>query len=71
VFAKNEPGVPDTKCNFTLALTFSDGGSWNDHAKAEVPGAGQGAGQDSPVSTRKYLKSVSKVVLSNTMCSAR
>jgi hypothetical protein len=79
VFAKNEPGVPDTKCNFTLALTFSDGGSWNDHAKAEVPGAGQGAGQggderggqDSPVATRKYLKSVSKAVLSNTTCSPK
>ena len=24
------------KCNFNIALTFTDGGTWNDRAKAEI-----------------------------------
>jgi hypothetical protein len=52
------------KCNFNLALTFTDGGSWNDRAKVDIT-AGDA---NTPIATRKYLKSVSKVEITSTKC---
>jgi hypothetical protein len=62
VFAKDGAGY---KCNFNLALTFSDGGKWNDRAKATIT-AGDA---DAPIATRKYLKSVSTVQITSSKCS--
>jgi hypothetical protein len=61
IFAKGGAGY---KCNFNLALTFTDGGSWNDRTKADIVGS-----EDVPVITRKYLKSVSKVEITSNSCS--
>jgi len=36
VFAKGGAGY---KCNFNLALTFTDGGTWNDRTKADIAGS--------------------------------
>ena len=63
VFA-NGTGAPGYQCNFTLALSFTDGGSWNDRVKTNVTGAEGTA----PVATRKYLKSVAKVDLNSLRC---
>ena len=63
VFAKGGAGY---KCNFNLALTFTDGGSWNDRTKADIVGS-----EDAPVITRKYLKSVSKVEITSNSCSPK
>jgi hypothetical protein len=52
------------KCNFNLALTFTDGGTWNDRTKADITGGDAGA----PIATRKYLKSVSKVEITSSKC---
>jgi hypothetical protein len=61
VFAKDGLGY---KCSFNLGLTFTDGGSWNDHGTADIA-----AGDvDAPIATRKYLKSVSKVQLTSSKC---
>jgi len=62
VFAKGGAGY---KCNFNLALIFTDGGTWNDRAKADIT-AGDA---DAPIATRKYLKSVSKVEITSNKCS--
>jgi hypothetical protein len=62
VFAKNGAGY---KCNFNLALTFTDGGTWNDRANAEI----KAGDADAPIATRKYLKSVSKVQITSSKCS--
>jgi hypothetical protein len=64
VFARSEPGVMAGQCNFTLTLTFSDGGSWKDRTRADVPGGGA----ETPIATRKYFKTVSKADLSNIKC---
>jgi hypothetical protein len=61
VFAKGGAGY---KCNFNLALTFTDGGTWNDRTKADIAGS-----EDAPVITRKYLKSVSEVKITSNSCS--
>jgi hypothetical protein len=61
VFAKGGAGY---QCNFNLALTFSDGGTWNDRAKANITGGDA----DAPIATRKYLKSVSKVDITSSKC---
>ena len=61
VYAKGGAGY---KCNFNLALTFSDGGSWNDRTRADITGANV----DAPIATRKYLKSVSRVEVTATKC---
>jgi hypothetical protein len=61
VFAKGGAGY---KCNFNLALTFTDGGTWNDRTKADIAGS-----EDAPVITRKYLKSVSKAEITSNSCS--
>jgi hypothetical protein len=61
VFAKGGLGY---RCNFTLALTFTDGGSWNDRTKVDITGGED----DVPVATRKYLKSVSRVQLASSKC---
>ena len=55
------------QCNFNLALTFTDGGTWNDRAKADITAGGA----DAPVATRKYLKSVSKVEITSSKCTPR
>jgi hypothetical protein len=55
------------QCNFNLALTFSDGGTWNDRAKADITTGDA----DAPVATRKYLKSVSKVEITSSKCTPR
>jgi len=55
------------QCNFNLALTFTDGGTWNDRAKTDIT-AGDA---DAPVATRKYLKSVSKVEITSSKCTPR
>jgi hypothetical protein len=49
-----------------LALTFSDGGTYTDRVKADV----HRGDADSLAVTRKYGKTVSKVVLGSTKCSA-
>jgi hypothetical protein len=61
VIAKGGAGY---KCNFNLALTFTDGGTWNDRAIADIA-AGDA---DAPIATRKYLKSVSKVEITSSKC---
>jgi hypothetical protein len=61
----NGTGAPGYACSFTLELTFTDGGSWNDFVKANVMGTEGSA----PVTTRKYLKSISKVALTSPKCS--
>ncbi len=61
VFANEGAGY---KCTFNLALTFTDGGSWNDHGNADItPGDA-----NAPIATRKYLKSVSKVQITSSKC---
>jgi hypothetical protein len=62
VFAKDGAGY---KCNFNLALTFTDGATWNDRANAEI----KAGDADAPIATRKYLKSVSKVQITSSKCS--
>jgi hypothetical protein len=66
VFATTAPDASAVNCRFTLTLSFSDGSTWSDRVQTTVhPGAG-----DSPISTRKYGKSVTKVELSSTRCAA-
>ena len=62
VFAKDGAGY---KCNFNLALTFTDGGTWNDRGNADITAGDANA----PIATRKYLKSVSKVNITSSKCS--
>jgi hypothetical protein len=62
VFAKDGAGY---KCNFNLAVTFTDGATWNDHANANIA-AGDA---DAPIATRKYLKTVSTVQITSSKCS--
>jgi hypothetical protein len=52
------------KCNFNLALTFTDGRTWNDRAQADI----KAGDADTPIATRKYLKSVSKVEITSPKC---
>jgi hypothetical protein len=61
VYAKGGAGY---KCNFNLALTFTDGGTWNDRAKVSIAGS-----EDIPIVTRKYLKSVFDVKITSNSCS--
>jgi hypothetical protein len=61
VLAKGGAGY---QCNFNLALTFTDGRTWNDRAKIDIT-AGDA---DAPIATRKYLKSVSKVEITSSKC---
>ncbi|MFL6604766.1 MAG: hypothetical protein ACJ8R9_26000 [Steroidobacteraceae bacterium] len=61
VFAKGGAGY---RCNFNVALTFTDGASWNDRAKADIT-AGDA---DAPIATRKYLKSVTKAEITSSKC---
>ena len=64
VFAKDGAGY---KCNFNLALTFTDGGSWNDRVTAEIANGDV----EAPIATRKYLKSVSKVAITSSHCNPK
>ncbi len=64
VFATNAQNTSDFRCRFKLALDFSDGSSWNDSVKVDI----RNAVGNVPVVTRKYGKSVTKVVLSATEC---
>lgn len=61
VYAKGGAGY---KCNFNLALIFTDGGTWNDRAKVNITGS-----EDIPIVTRKYLKSVFDVKITSNTCS--
>jgi hypothetical protein len=61
VYAKGGAGY---KCNFNLALTFTDGGGWNDRAKVDITGNDEQV----PIATRKYLKSVSAVKITSNSC---
>lgn len=61
VLAKGGAGY---QCNFNLALTFTDGGQWNDKGKVVIT-AGDA---DAPIATRKYLKSVSKAEITSSKC---
>lgn len=61
VFAKDGAGY---RCTLNVALTFSDGATWNDHAKVTITGGDV----DAPIATRKYLKSVSKAAISSSNC---
>jgi hypothetical protein len=61
VYAKGGGGY---KCNFNLALTFTDGGGWNDRAKVDITGNDEQV----PIATRKYLKSVSAVKITSNSC---
>ena len=61
VYAKGGAGY---KCNFNLALTFTDGATWNDRAKVNITDS-----EDTPIVTRKYLKSVSAVNITSNTCS--
>jgi len=60
VFAKGGAGY---KCKFNLALTFTDGATWNDRTSADIP-----SDADAPIATRKYLKSVSKAQITSSKC---
>jgi hypothetical protein len=60
VYAKGGAGY---RCNFNLGLKFSDGGEWNDKVKADLTGS-----EDVPISTRKYLKTVTKVEITSSKC---
>lgn len=64
VIANPGPGTSQYHCRITVALTFSDGGTWNDRFKADI------AASAAPVlvSTRKYLKTVDKAELSHSKC---
>lgn len=61
VYAKGGAGY---KCNFNLALTFTDGAGWNDRAKVNI----SATDGDAPIATRKYLKSVTKVAITSNKC---
>lgn len=61
VYAKGGAGY---RCNFNLALDFTDGGSWNDKAQINITAADA----DAPIATRKYLKSVTKVKITSSQC---
>jgi hypothetical protein len=61
VFAKGGAGY---KCNFNLALTFTDGAGWNDKTKVDITGTDEQV----PIVTRKYLKSVSDVKITSHSC---
>jgi hypothetical protein len=61
VYAKGGAGY---KCNFNLALTFTDGGGWNDRAKVDITGTDEQV----PIATRKYLKTVSAVKITSNSC---
>ncbi len=67
VFATTQSGEPSYRCRITLQLDFSDGSEFVDRPQTQVSG-----GQTrSPVLTRKYGKTVAKVVLSSSQCSAQ
>ena len=61
IFAKAGAGY---QCNFNLAVTFTDGTTWNDRTKANITGSEQ-----TPVVTRKYLKSVTRAQITSSRCS--
>ncbi len=64
VFAQDGAGY---NCRFTLALSFTDGVSWNDKANADIASGDAGA----PILTRKYLKSISKAEIVSPRCTAK
>jgi hypothetical protein len=64
VFATSAPDAPTYHCKFRLALDFSDGSSWVDRQQVDVHG-GDG---NAPLMTRKYGKTVTKVVVTSPAC---
>ncbi len=67
VFATTGEGAPNYSCAFTLTLDFTDGRSFVDKQKADVPG-----GQANVlVLTHKYGKTVAGITLTALKCAAR
>ena len=64
VLATSAPDAPTYHCKFRLALDFSDGSSWIDRQQVDVH-TGEA---DAPVMTRKYGKTVTKVVVTSPSC---
>ncbi len=64
VLATSSPDAPTYHCRFRLALDFSDGSSWIDRQQADVHAGDANA----PVITRKYGKTVTKVVVTSPSC---
>jgi hypothetical protein len=64
VFAQDGAGY---NCRFTLALDFTDGGSWNDKPNIDISSGDANA----PIATRKYLKSVSKAQIVSPRCNPK
>jgi hypothetical protein len=61
IFAKGGAGY---KCNFNLALKFTDGADWNDRTKVAITGNDE----QQPIVTRKYLKSVAEAKITSNSC---
>lgn len=64
VFATDGAGY---NCRFTLALTFSDGATWNDKTKVDIAAGDANA----PIITRKYLKTVTNVQITSPSCTPK
>jgi len=64
VLATSAPDAPTYHCKFRLALDFSDGSSWVDRQQVDVHTGDANA----PVMTRKYGKTVTKVVVTSPSC---
>ncbi|HEY6482982.1 MAG TPA: hypothetical protein VIY54_05590 [Steroidobacteraceae bacterium] len=66
VFATNAPGQPGYECRIRLALTFADGGTFNERIRAQIASDAH----DVLIATKKYFKSVSAVELEPSGCAA-
>jgi len=64
VFATSAPEAPTYHCKFRLNLDFSDGSSWVDRQQVDVHSGDENA----PVMTRKYGKTVTRVVVASPAC---
>jgi hypothetical protein len=64
VFATSAPEAPSYHCKFRLNLDFSDGSSWVDRQQVDVHTGDENA----PVMTRKYGKTVTRVVVTSPAC---
>ncbi len=64
VLATSAADAPTYHCKFRLALDFSDGSSWIDRQQVDVHTGDANA----PVMTRKYGKTVTKVVVTSPSC---
>ncbi len=64
VFATSAPQAPAYHCKFRLNLDFSDGSSWVDRQQVDV----QRGDENAPVMTRKYGKTVTRVMVASPSC---